>query len=150
MLPMTWKFLAVLSAFHLISADVAMGQPSAFVGCYTLTVGTWHPELSGAAPYHRVPTTVRLDTTSRGPGWVLSPDIPYPRPSRFPTTPRWQVKADTLVLTWSNGYSPTVIHLLSKGAALEGEAVALGDAHPIPEPPRPRARVIAQRQQCAS
>jgi hypothetical protein len=66
----------------------------------------------------------------------------------FPGTPRWDVHGDTVVLAWSNGFTPTIITLRPQGTLLVGEAVALTDAYYIGEPPRPRASVILRRQQC--
>jgi hypothetical protein len=80
----------------------------------------------------------------------MNPDIAYPRNNRFPDTPRWEASGDTLILTWSNGFSPTVARLTSRGRELVGEAVALSDYRPIPEPPRPRAPVRLTRTSCDS
>lgn len=133
--------------------------PVDIAGCYALSVGAWSTPLGGDEGYHDIPGLVRLDTVRvempRGMktprGWTLSPNIVYPPSGRmtFPGTPRWEASADTIRLIWSNGFSPTIITLQHKDSALVGEAIAETDAHPIPEPPRPRASVVARRRPCS-
>lgn len=81
-------------------------------GCYTLNVGAWSRPLRGDSVFHTLPQLVRLDTTSgsRG-GRVLSPNISFPYPRRFPGLPRWQIVGDTINMLWSNGFSPTIVRL---------------------------------------
>jgi hypothetical protein len=132
----------------LLLASSAKAQVQDLPGCYSLVVSEWSPAIGADSVYHRIPLSVVLDTTPRGRGWVMTPDIAYPGGNRFRTTPRWEAIGDTLVLTWSNGYVPTVLRLVAHGPDFVGEAIALSDAHPVPEPPRPRAQVRARRQPC--
>ena len=130
-------------------AHIAGAQAHAVAGCYALTVGDWVPRIGGDSIYHRMPFSIVLDTTPKGPGFTMSPDIAYPRSNRFPTAPRWQVQGDTLMLIWSNGFAPTIVRLTSQGTEWVGDATAENDHHPIPEPPRPRAPVRVKRHPCA-
>lgn len=145
--PVPTRALLASLAF-LIPVAAAKGQPLAFRGCYGVTVGDWTPRMAGDSIYHRIPRSIVLDTTRKGPGFAMNPDIAYPRSNRFPMTPRWEASGDTLILTWSNGFSPTVVRLTRGGQELVGEAIALSDYHPIPEPPRPRAPVRLTRTSC--
>lgn len=132
----------------LLCASAAAAQQQSFVGCYSVQVAEWSPGLGSESRYHRLPSSIVLDTVRRGPGRILSPDIAYPGGSRFPTTPRWEANGDTLVLTWSNGFTPTIVRLVAKDTELMGDAVALTDVHHPIEPPRPRAKVVARKQAC--
>jgi hypothetical protein len=131
-----------------VRAQVSLQQPS-LVGCYQLVRDSWVPELRSDSIYHRLPTRVRLDTTaaSQG-GWQLRPDIAYPRPSRFPGTPRWTINRDSVVLLWSNGFVPTRVVLRRVGPSLSGSALALSDA--IGPGPIPRAAIRLEPVPCTS
>ena len=142
--------LFVALGVFLAGGATAGAQEPRFAGCYTLTMGTWTPPFSAGVRHHEVPARIRLDTVSRGAGWMLSPDIDYPNGHRFHGAPRWEVARDTLVLIWSNGFSPTVIRLAARGDTLVGQAIALSDLRYVPEPPPPSAPVSARRQQCES
>jgi hypothetical protein len=154
-----WLLVTAAAALTTNAEGQSTRAPVDIAGCYALSVGAWSPALGGDEGYHDIPGRVRLDTvrveTPRGittpRGWKLSPNIEYPTPGRatFPGTPRWEASADTIRLIWSNGFSPTIITLQRTDSALVGEAVAETDAHPIPEPPRPRASVVARRQPCS-
>ena len=143
------SLLAALCVLSFVSSAVN-AQASSHAGCYELELDDWSPPVGSAAAYHRVPSLIHLDTIPRGRGRALSPNIDYPGNRSFPETPRWSAVADTVILTWSNGYAPTVILFVAKGSELIGEAVALSDAHPIPEPPRPRAAARARKVACKS
>jgi hypothetical protein len=137
--------LAVGAAVHAQAPSTL--TPAALVGCYDLTVSEWSPEYHSA--YHRIPARIRLDSVAaaRG-GWVVSPDISYPTPSRFPGTPRWTVTNDTIQIVWSNGFQPTVVRLVQpKPGELSGHAVARSDANEYGHNP-PRANVTARRVPC--
>jgi hypothetical protein len=118
-------------------------------GCYSLKVGQWDHPLGADNGLHTLPNVVRLDTTLaiRG-GRVLTPDISFPRPRRFPGWPRWQVFGDTVSLIWSDGFAPTVVRLTRVADHLEGHAEALSDAIPAGKPKWPRASAIARRTKC--
>ena len=100
--------------------------------------------------FYRIPPLVRLDTlpNGRGDGWRLTPDITYPYAHEFRGFPMWRVLGDSARLTWSNGFTPTVVTLGAADSALVGTAVALSDVHRVGEPPRPRARVVLRRRSC--
>lgn len=119
-------------------------------GCYSLTVSDWSPVIGSNSAYHRIPTTVRLDTvrSTFAPGWALSPNIAYPYGRGLP--PTWRIAADTLRLVWSNGLVPTYVMLVRTDSVWTGEAIAESDDHPIPAAPLPRARVTAGRHACAA
>ena len=158
---MSDQLLALTIAFALCAVcgrpGAAQDTPAASIaGCYTLTLGPWSPTLGPDSAYYAVPRAVRLDTaafaasppSTYGPGRRLSPNIQYPRPAAFPGTPRWEIRDGGVVLTWSNGFTPTIIRLYVGDSVLVGTATALSDAHPIGEPPRPRAAVTARRHPC--
>jgi len=118
--------------------------------CYQLEIGPWRPVLGSNERYHRLPTQIRLDTTSWPThGRHLEPNIAYPYARSFPETPRWRGSGDSISLLWSNGFSVTRVMLIQHGANLAGEAVAESDDHPIPTKPVPRARVVARAASCA-
>jgi hypothetical protein len=154
-----WLLVTAVTAVTTDAWGQSTRAPVDIAGCYALSVGAWSTPLGGDEGYHDIPGLVRLDTarveTPRGfetpRGWTLSPNIAYPTSGRmtFPGTPRWEVSADTIRLIWSNGFSPTIITLQRTDSALVGEAIAETDAHPIPEPPRPRASVVARRRPCS-
>lgn len=137
--------------------DIAVRYRSGTVlqgpSCYRLTVGPWRPPLGEDTAYYRLPSIIRLDTVALdAQGRRLSPRMRYPpgSPSGFPRTPRWETSGDTVRLIWSNGFAATVVKLVRQGSMLRGEAVAESDAHPVPEPPRPHASVIAEPIACDS
>lgn len=149
-----WRALAaiILSTvpFARSAAQVEV-SPLRFAGCFILDLGPWSPPLTDTIDY-AVPRRVELDTAGieLGKGWRLIPNIQYPGGRTFPGTPNWDVHRDTIVLAWSNGFTPTFIRLRPQGALLVGEAVALTDAYVIGEPPRPRASVTLRRRQCGA
>jgi hypothetical protein len=120
-----------------------------FSGCYALEIGEWNPPLQGDRGLHNLPHAVRLDTTlaSRG-GRVLTPDISYPHPHRFPGVPYWTIRGDTIRLVWSNGFTPTIVWLTKVDDVLKGYAQAQRDAIPPGKPNWPRASIIARRTKC--
>ena len=118
--------------------------------CYRLEIGAWHPKLGANEPYHRLPTVIRLDTLAwPSHGRHLEPRIAYPYRKDFPGTPSWTIVGDTLRLVWSNGFSPTLVTMVRRGAEWIGTALAESDAHSILEPPPPRASVTAHPMACA-
>jgi len=157
---MSDKLVALTIAFALWAVcsrpGAAQDTPAERIaGCYTLTLGPWSPALGPDSAYYAVPRAVRLDTAASaasayGPGRRLSPNIQYPRLAAFPGTPRWEIRDGGVVLTWSNGFTPTIISLHVRDSVLVGTATALSDAHSIGEPPRPRAVVTARRHACGS
>jgi hypothetical protein len=150
---MTRSVFALTLVFGVFQATAA-GQLASFdyrrvSGCYALEVGDWNRPLGGDRGFHTLPQSVRLDTTlaSHG-GRVLSPDISFPYPHRFPGVPRWQIIGDTVHMLWSNGFTPTIVRLTRKADYLEGFADAQSDAIPPGNPNWPRALVIARRIKC--
>ena len=123
--------------------------PPQFIGCYALTVGPWSRPLRDSTHYV-VPSRVHLDTAraERGPGWKLTPNIQYLGGSSMRGFPSWSAGGDSVVLTWTNGFTPTVVTLHVRDSLLVGDAVALTDARYVGEPPRPRAPVSAVRRPC--
>ncbi len=147
---------ALLSLAVVLIAPSARSQlPSSLAGCYGVTRSEWKPSLGLDSVGHRIPPVVRLDTVSAGSGigWVLGPNISYQSRRPFPGLPRWSMDGTTLVLLWSNGYTPTRVTLRRiegrESVAWSGEAVALTDDHPLLEPPRPRATILLRPQPCA-
>ena len=150
---MRWIKVGALTLFSLLAKTVgaqagALSYPLVS-GCYFLVVGDWDPSLQGDNGYHAFPRMVSLDTSraSRG-GRVLTPDISYPSPHRFPGVPRWEILGDTVRMLWSNGFSPTLISLRRVDDHLEGYAEALSDAIPAGKPKWPRAAVKANKTKC--
>jgi hypothetical protein len=142
--------LAVAASLILTARFLVAQTPtrSTIAGCYSVALGTWAPDLGASVPYHRLPAHVRLDTTPVGRGaWSLSPDIAYPTGRRFPATPRWSIRADSMVLLWSNGFSPTEAVLHRDNSGWIGTAVARSD---VVDPwwASPRARIELQRVSC--
>jgi hypothetical protein len=147
--------MMLVAALFVTAAHRARGQaaPASIAGCYTVTIGNWSPGLGGEAPFHSIPSAVRLETTPAegGSGWRLSPDLEYPGAEAMPGTPSWQMVGDGVQLVWSNGFTPTVATLTRvPGKGLVGEAVAETDAEPTPAPPRPRTRVVLEPRPCGS
>jgi hypothetical protein len=142
----------VFAARRLTAQLPATAAPRAFAGCYELTLGPWTGSLGVDAASYAVPPYVQLDTLPAARiGWQLRPDIAFPNGNRFPGTPRWTVKGDSVQLLWSNGYTPTVISLVRDvDGTLRGQALALTDSHVEGEPPRPQALVTARRMTCLS
>ena len=141
--------LLVSFAATVMGAQTAALQYPLISGCYFLVIDDWDRSLHGDSAYHTLPKMVSLDTTpaSRG-GRVLSPDISYPFPHRFPGVPRWEIVGDTVRLVWSDGFSPTFVWLRSVDDHLQGYAEARSDAIPPGEPKWPRAAVAAYRTKC--
>jgi hypothetical protein len=133
-----------------VSAQTAVPRaPAAFVGCYKITLGAWSRTVN-APEFHAVPTTIRLDTAaaSRG-GWMVSPDIAYPIPSRLRGTPVWTVAQDTVEIVWSNGFQATTLRLGRHGDwELRGRGGIWSDANEYGTN-LPRADVVAERVVCA-
>jgi hypothetical protein len=132
-----------------ISAQSAPLDYRIVSACYSLDVGDWNHPLGVDSIFHRLPHSVKLDTTaaSRG-GRVLTPDFVFPRPHHFPGVPRWQIAADTITMVWSDGFTPTLVWLRKRGDHLEGYAEARSDAIPMGKPNWPRASVTARRSGC--
>jgi len=138
-----------------ITGAPARGQSSSvhaanLAGCYTLTRGAWSRPF-GDSTFHKMPPVVSLDSAAASPsgGWQLRPDIPHPFGRRFPGTPKWTLRGDTVMLMWSDGFTPTRVALTRRtDGSLSGRAVALSDAHDEREPPPPDADVILRRTTC--
>jgi hypothetical protein len=150
-----WRLLASIASVSWLlvgraGAQVRDTPPPQLVGCYALTVGPWSPPLRDSTHY-AIPARVRLDTAraERGPGWKLTPNIQYPGGRSMRGLPNWLAGGDSAVLTWSNGFTPTVVTLHVRDSSLVGEAVALSDAHYDGEPPRPRPPVSTVRRPCS-
>lgn len=120
-------------------------------GCYSLAVGAWTPSLQADSGYHALPRFIRLDTVhaTRG-GRVLTPDISLQSSRRFTGFPRWEIRSDTLIAVWSNGFTPTIVRLRRIRDHLEGWAESHSDATPPGKPNWPRALVFASRARCAN
>jgi len=142
--------LALAVASRSANAQAAPSKaPVSLAGCYELSIGSWSRALGVNGAYHQLPLKVQLDTVAaaRG-GWVLRPDIPYPYGNRFPGTPRWTATADSVEMTWSNGYQPTWVRVArAPNGDLAGEAVAGSDANEFGND-LPRAAVVARRTAC--
>jgi len=117
--------------------------------CYRLTVGEWSRSLGANAPYHALPAVIRLDTAraERG-GWLVVPDIAFPRPNRFPGAPRWIQQADSIEIMWSNGYQVTTVRLgAPNGNELRGMATVGSDANEFGLDV-PHAPIVAREVSC--
>jgi len=138
--------LTILSA-HLTLAQ-APAPPTSFAGCYSVVRGAWILRLGTDSAFHRIPNRVRLDTipVDRD-GWRLSPDID-PAGNRFPGTPRWNIRGDSAILLWSNGFTPTNVTLHHHGDVLSGTAFAHSDA--IGPGPPPHALIELHRIACSA
>lgn len=121
-------------------------------GCYQLTVGEWRPSLGLETATHTLPHIVTLDTTSATQGgWNLTPNISYrPSPFAFPGFPRWDIRGDTIMMVWSNGFTPTVVQMRRVDDHLEGSAEAQSDMIPPGKPSWPRASVVGRRAKCST
>ena len=118
-------------------------------GCYNLAIGEWNRPLGGEKGLHAIPVSIRLDTAPamRG-GRVAYPDIAFPMGRAMRGMPRWEMLGDTVLIVWSDGYSPTVLRLRRDGNQLRGWADAQSDAIPPGKPNWPRALVVARRITC--
>jgi hypothetical protein len=148
------RYFMVLIFLFVASTRTAPAQPAPpnyrlVSGCYSLEIGDWNHPLGVDSVFHRLPRSVRLDTTlaSRG-GRVLAPNMSYPYPHHYPGVPRWEISGDSITMVWSDGFSPTLVWLRKKGDHLEGHAEALSDAIPPGKPDWPRASITARRTHC--
>jgi hypothetical protein len=141
--------VATLFAARLAAQSTSVPAPGA-PRCYRLVRGGWSRPLGVNAQYHALPPVIRLDTTpaSRG-GWTVAPDIAFPTPNRFPGTPRWTVRADSLEILWSNGFQVTTVRLdVTDSAQLRGTVSIGSDANEFGSNP-PHATILARRVSCA-
>jgi hypothetical protein len=128
----------------------AQSAPLGFAGCYHLEIGKWSPPLAQGDRFHAVPHTIELDTVTVAHGWYVTPDISWPTSGRAPMLPHWSVRADSLEIQWSNGFTPTTLRLKSVHVGeLSGAAIARADAVP-PDVVWPAAPVTARRVACAN
>ena len=139
----------MLASASLCAQSAFPRAPAELVGCYNLTLGAWSRPLGINAGFHALPTTVRLDSAAatRG-GWIVSPDIAYPYPSRFPGMPRWTATQDSVEILWSNGFQATTLRLARHGTQqLRGQAIVGSDANEFGTD-LPRAEIVARRIAC--
>jgi hypothetical protein len=132
-----------------LRAQPSTAATAALAGCYSVTRGPWNREFSDST-YHKMPETISLDTAStERDGRQLRPNMAYPFGRRFPGTPRWRIRGDTIELVWSDGFVPTIVKLVrSDDGTLRGRALALTDAHYDGEPPPPEMDVQARQTKC--
>lgn len=77
-------------------AQPATAAVADLAGCYSVTRGPWSREFSDSM-LHKMPETISLDTASTGrEGRQLRPNMAYRHGNRFPGTPRWQMRGDTI------------------------------------------------------
>ena len=132
-----------------VGAQVASTTVLDLAGCYTVHREPWSRPFEDSI-LHKLPTTISLDTatTDRG-NRQLRPNIAYPPGIRFPGLPSWFVKGDDIRLTWSNGFTPTVVTLARfADGTLRGRAIASNDVSYPGEPPDPQSVVTLRRTSC--
>jgi hypothetical protein len=122
---------------------------TAITGCYHVQLGPWSRSFGVNAAYHAIPSVIRLDTVAAaGGGYVVAPNISFPRGRAFPGTPRWIIRADSLQIFWSSGYQTTTLRLaITASDSLRGFATVGSDANEFGTD-LPRADARARRQPC--
>jgi hypothetical protein len=118
--------------------------------CYALRVDPW----SGPPfPWH-VPPIIRLSIDSTHPGrGALAPDLSTAgarRDKPMPGFPKWErnvagAGADSVVLTWSDGFTGIRVHALVASDIFRGRAQSFTD---VMGEPRATASVIGLRTRC--
>jgi hypothetical protein len=123
--------------------------PRAMAGCYQATLGHWSSPLH--IDHWVPPSTFQLDTTvlslwlPRDTAWAVQPKLVHR--DRLPAS--WRYTApDSVVISWSTGFSGVQLRLRVTGDTLRGEAITRDDKHIVGEPPDPRAPVNAIRVPC--
>ena len=127
-----------------------LGGPADSATCYALSAEPW----SGAAFPWSVPAIVRLsvDTAHLGRG-ALAPDLDPAggrRASPMRGFPKWervasQPGADSIVLTWLDGYTGIHLRALAGNGVLRGRAESFTD---VMGAPRATASVTGFRTRC--
>ena len=139
--------LIALALTPALGADLpAQGatDADALVGCYVLQRGPWTRTIGDEAAYYAPPDTVQLHADQR-----VTPTLRYSPGSARRARAAWRrAEADSVVLTWTNGYAVARLALSTRGSVLRGEVEAISDARPIPAPPRRIAQVSARRFEC--
>lgn len=111
-------------------------------GCYDLTLGAWRPALEEGLP--ALPRTVRLlderGTSVLEDGRLLARAVGAPLDYRWAF---WEVRADTLRVVFSTGFTGAELRLQRRGTRLVGEAQAFYDY--VPNPGNRAAATLAPR-----
>ena len=139
-----------MSGLLIFALSGLLGSSADSAICYALRTEPW----SGAPfPWH-VPGIVRLsvDTTRPGRG-ALAPDLEPAgarRASPMPGFPKWervssQAEADSIVFTWSDGYTGIQMRALIGHDVLRGRAQSHTD---VMDAPRATAAVTGFRTRC--
>ena len=139
-----------VSAFLVFALSALLGGSTDSATCYALRTDPW----SGAPfPWH-VPGIVRLsiDTTQPGRG-ALAPDLDRAgarRDGPMPGFPKWervasQGSADSIVMSWSDGFTGIRLRALIGHDVLRGRAQSFTD---VVGAPRATAAVTGFRTRC--
>jgi hypothetical protein len=113
-------------------------------GCYVLRIGTWTRTIGDEVTYYTPPDTIQLHADYR-----VTPTLRYSGNATRRAQATWRIAAaDSVVLSWTNGFAVARLSLSSRGPVFRGTLRAISDAHPIPAPPPRTAPVEAHRITC--
>ena len=112
-----------------------MAQITVPRGCYDIHVGPWESEQRRppTGPDYEPPSRVRFSGVPNRPPLggrqlQVAPNA-LPGPHRFAS---WDLRNDTLFLSWSTGFTGLYARLIAEGSGWRGEARSSGDVMPWP------------------
>lgn len=142
------------AALLILSAAVAptwlRAQASSWTGCYDLEIGSWSRPVGGDSLYYSPPGRIRLDSLpaeghfSDPTGYRVHP-APGSPPSIHDHVSWKPTGADSIVISWSTGFSGLQARMIREESLLRGQASTFTDV--IPFEPR-TADVIARPVPC--
>ena len=144
--------VAVATYVSVAAAQDSTQAVARIAGCYAVELGPWSGSFpSGSPASHQPPPTIRLDTAqfveryaSRVQHRQLAPPITVAGRQRV-SLGRWRVAGDTLVMSWSDGFSGVSLSLGLRPDSLRGGARAFYD---VIGPVQPTAPVLLRRVVC--
>ena len=112
--------------------------------CYALAIGEWSHRVGDERSHYTPPDTFQLLDSGR-----VTPTIAYSyRPERGVAVWR-QVRPDSLVVVWTNGFAQAVLGLRQRGEDFAGALEAISDAQTIPPAPPRLAPATVRRVACS-
>jgi len=145
-----WAALALTSIAPLHAQNPAAMSLGSVAGCYALTLGPWSPPTpSGSANRDPEPAVFWLDTSRAFVGGGMyrvrsNSELLASQGRNFP--PAWRLrKPDSLIMSWSTGFTGVDYAFGVRGDSLIGTARAFTD---VMSRPRPSASAVAIRVTC--
>ena len=152
--------VAILLGAGLLAPAPAQAQDTRqrFVGCYTIQLGPWTPDIGGAAAMHTPPARFRLfaDTGGRwgGPDWLRASPAILHRYEGGRGSASWTASdSSSIRIVWSDGFTGAELRLFEYAWGPErvtqfwGVVMAFSDAR-VPALQTPKAAVAALRVPC--